>query len=43
MKKKITHGENTYPEVIARRDDDNHVLFTRRYRRVNEVASPKSA
>jgi hypothetical protein len=28
---------------IARRDDDNLVLFTRRYKRVNEVASPNSA
>jgi hypothetical protein len=25
---------------IARRDDDNPVVFVRRYRRVNEVASP---
>jgi hypothetical protein len=28
---------------ITRRDDDNLVLFTRRYRRVNEVASPNLA
>jgi hypothetical protein len=28
---------------IARRDDDNHVVFVRRYRRANEVASPISA
>jgi hypothetical protein len=25
---------------IARRDDDNPVVFVRHYRRVNEVASP---
>jgi hypothetical protein len=28
---------------VTRRDDDNPVLFMRHYRRVNEVASPKSA
>jgi hypothetical protein len=28
---------------ITRRDNDNHVVFVRRYRRVNEVASPVSA
>jgi hypothetical protein len=27
---------------IARRDDDNPVVFVRRYRRANEVASPVS-
>jgi hypothetical protein len=27
---------------IARRDDGNPVVFMRRYRRVNEVASPVS-
>jgi hypothetical protein len=28
---------------IARRDDDNPVVFVRHYRRANEVASPISA
>ena len=27
---------------IARRDDDNPVVFVRRYRRANEVATSKS-
>jgi hypothetical protein len=28
---------------ITRRDDDNHVVFVRHYRRVNELVSPISA
>jgi hypothetical protein len=28
--------------LIATRDDDNPVVITRRYRRVNEVTTPKS-
>jgi hypothetical protein len=27
---------------VATRDDDNPVVITRRYRRANEVATPKS-
>jgi hypothetical protein len=35
--------KNIKDSHIARRDDDNPIVFMRRYRRANEVASPVSA